>query len=243
MQERIGLGTNRTGVKASPIDAEELVAGLSLQDDEPAPEFGAADIRATYAEEAEPVGSMPPPTDLKGTVGAVVDSFGGKRLHILLDKLGERAAYERSGTRLYDAMLLKAGMIGALPEGMTLAALQEIRDEEASHFALLGEAIEALGGDATVQTPCADVSGVQGMGLFQVMNDPRTTLSQALQTLLAAELIDVASWELLITLSDQLGHEEWSNRFALALEAENRHLMNVRRWLEASLQTDAALLP
>jgi len=140
-------------------------------------------------------------------------------------------------------MLLKIGTIGPLPEGMTLAAVQEIRDEEASHFALLGEAIEALGGDATVQTPCADVSGVQGMGLLQAMNDPRLTLSQALQTLLAAELIDVASWELLITLSDQLGHEPWSNRFALALEAENRHLMNVRRWLEASLQSDAALLP
>lgn len=242
MQERIGMGTNRTGVKASPADARKMVAGLSLQDGSPAPEIGAVEIRGGYAEESGPVGSMPPPTSLRGVAGAVAEGMSGRRLHVLLDKLGERAAYERTGTRLYDAMLAKLPNLERLPEGIDETAIRQIRDEEASHFALLTEAIEALGGDATVQTPCADVTGVQGMGLMQAINDPRATLSQALQTLLAAELIDVASWELLIALSDQLGHEEWSNRFALALEAENRHLMNVRRWLEASLQADVALV-
>lgn len=46
---------------------------------------------------------------------------------------------------------------------MTLAALQEIRDEEAAHFAMLSDAIEKLGGDPTTQTPWADATGVQSM--------------------------------------------------------------------------------
>jgi ferritin-like protein len=243
-------GSNRSGLKASPMDAGELLE--LLEPDRPmaailaaasAPPTITADaIRASYQVEAENVGSMPPPATIKGAFGSVVQALSGNHLQVLLDKLGERAAYERSGTRLYDAALRKFADL-PLPAGMTYAALQEIRDEEAGHFLLLVEAIESLGGDATTQTPCADVSAVQSMGLMQTINDPRTTPAQALQTLLAAELIDNASWELLIELSAGFGMDELAARFRTALEAETRHLANVRDWLAAAVNEAATGSP
>ncbi|MGN6152606.1 MAG: ferritin-like domain-containing protein [Lysobacteraceae bacterium] len=241
MDKRIRLGSNRTGLQASPLDADDLVEGLALQEGAPRPDIGAADIRASYARDDATVGSMPPPTSLKGVVGAIAGTLSGQRLHVLLDKLGERAAFERTGARLYDAMLLKIAVAARLPGDMTVAAVQAIRDDEASHARMLGEAIEALGGDPTVQTPCADLAGVQGMGLVQAMNEPRATLSQALQTLLAAELIDVASWELLISLAEELEHPEWTTRFADALASETEHLARVRDWLRAAIDADATI--
>jgi ferritin-like protein len=141
--------------------------------------------------------------------------------------------------RLYDAMLARVAMVdgGALPEGMSIDALQEIRDDEAAHFALVAQAIEKLGGDSTSQTPCADVAGVQGLGLVQAINDPRATLAQGLQTLLAAELIDNASWELLIELAQGFGQDEMANEFSIALANEQRHEALVRSWLAQEMQS------
>lgn len=234
MQPEVSLGKNRTGLKASPIDAVELQDMHGYQLDVGRPPVTVEEFRASYMSD-ETVGSIPPPTSVKGMVGATAQALTGHRMHVLLDKIAERLAFERSGVRLYDAALLKIGRLDRLPEGMTMAALQEIRDEEAAHFRLLADAIERLGGDSTAMTPCADVTGVQGMGLLQAMNDPRTTLAQALQTLLAAELIDNASWELLIELAEGFGRDEIADEFRSALAAEQRHETLVRSWLAVEL--------
>lgn len=68
------------------------------------------------------------------------------------------------------------------------------------------------------------------------MNDPRTTLAQGLETLLAAELIDNASWELLIELAQGFGQDELVRDFSHALANEQRHEARVRGWLEAEMQ-------
>ena len=234
MQPEVSLGKNRTGLKASPLDAVELQDMHGYQLDVGRPPVTVEAFRASYMSE-ESVGSIPPPTSVKGMVGATAQALTGHRMHVLLDKIAERLAFERSGVRLYDAALLKIGQLDRLPEGMTMTALQEIRDEEAAHFRLLADAIERLGGDSTAMTPCADVTGVQGMGLLQAMNDPRTTLAQALQTLLAAELIDNASWELLIKLAEGFGRDEIADEFRSALAAEQRHETLVRGWLAVEL--------
>lgn len=241
MDKHITTGLNRTGMKASPLDAEALLASLDLQTDTPAPVPTADDLRAAYQAGAEPVGSMPPPASVKGAIGTAAQALSGNKLHVFLDKLGERAAYERTGTRLYDAMLRKVANAEALLPGLTLEAVREIRNEEASHFLLLTEAIEKLGGDPTVQTPCADVAGVKGMGLVQAMGDPRLTMAQALDTLLAAELIDEACWEMLIELASDFGQDELANRFTSALAAENRHVATVRGWAAAAVSEAASI--
>ena len=241
MQDKIPLGLNRTGLKASPLIAKDLLEVMDLQDATPMPAIDATALRLAYREQAETVGSVPPPTNLKGMLGATKEAVMGHKLHVFLDKLGERAAFERTGVRLYDAMLtkLKDADPDLLPPGLSPAAVREIRDDEAMHFALVADAIERLGGDATTQTPCADVAGVQGQGLAQVMNDPRTTTSQALNTLLAAELIDVASWELLIELADGFGQDEMVSQFNHALARELEHEQRVRGWLSSALAQNA----
>jgi ferritin-like protein len=239
MQPEITMGKNRTGLKASPLDAADLRDMHGYQLDVGRPPLSADELRAQYVADGETVGSVPPPMSVKGVVGATAQALTGHRMHVLLDKLGERAAFERAGVRLYDAMLRKAALADSLPGDMDIAALQEIRDDEAAHFSLLAESIERLGGDSTTMTPCADIAGVQGMGLLQAINDPRATLAQSLETVLAAELIDNASWELLIELADGFGQDELVNEFRNALANERRHEARVRGWLAVELNAVA----
>lgn len=240
MTREISLGPNGTGMMASPEHASALLECRDLQPEPPQPACDVASLRRLYREEAEALGSMPPPKDLKGALGAAGEALIGRRLHILLDKLGERAAFERSGTRLYDAALTRLAD-APLPDGMSLSALREIRDEEHAHFLLLTEAISRLGGDPTCQTPCADFVAVQGMGLVQAINDPRATLPQVLETLLVAELVDVASWEMLMELAEDMKHADLEKKMATALASENRHEQKVRSWLSLAMQQSARL--
>jgi ferritin-like metal-binding protein YciE len=158
---------------------------------------------------------------------------------VLIDKLGERLAFERGGTRLYEAMLLKCGALDGAAHPIDVDKLAHIRDEEEQHFHLLHQHIERLGADPTAMTPCADVVGVQALGIMQVISDPRTTVAQALNALLTAELADNASWELLIELAEQAGHNDMATEFASALQAESRHLQLVRGWLREAVMKEA----
>jgi len=242
MDNEIGTGKNRTGLKTSPVHARELLEIRELQRTAPAPEFDAVALRASYLAEAGTVGSMPPPPTLRGMAGTAMKALTGKKMHVLLDKMAERAAFERTGTRLYDMMLQKVAVAPSLPAGMTIEGVQQIRDEEHSHFLLLTAAIEELGADPTAMTPCANVTGVQGLGLVQAMGEPRLTIAQALSTLLAAEVIDAASWELLIDLAGQFNQDALVERFTEALVAEQRHDATVRAWLATAIQEEAELL-
>lgn len=218
MENRTEIGTNHSGMQGSP-DADDMLENIELTKPRRGDERAMARIRAEYGEAADPVGTLPDPQE-----GA---------LAVLMDKLGERLAFERSGTRLYDALLVKCGTLGgAIPA----KGVQHIRDEEATHFALLGAAIQSLGGDPTQQTPCADVAGVEGMGLMQVLTDPKTTLAQALHAILVAELTDNAGWEELITLTEQAGNDDLVKRFAKARDEEREHLEKVQRWYKEATQ-------
>jgi bacterioferritin (cytochrome b1) len=158
---------------------------------------------------------------------------------VLLDKLSERLAFERMGTRLYDALINKCEVLGESSPGPTLAALRRIRDEEAQHFLLLNRAVAALGGDPTVQSPCADVAAVASLGLLQVLTDPRTSVPQCLQAILTAELTDNDGWRMLIDLASTLGHAELAADFEKALENEEEHLVSVRDWLSEEVLKQA----
>jgi hypothetical protein len=120
--------------------------------------------------------------------------------------------------------------------------LEQIHRQEAQHFELVREAIEELGGDPTAMTPCADLVGVQSLGLIQAVNEPRTTIAQALNTLLIAELTDNAGWELLITLANELGHTGMAERFTTALAHEQEHLATVKTWLQEVTLAESKVL-
>jgi len=214
MQTATEVGMNHSGMDAAP-DAEEMLENTELTDPR-GDEREAAKVRAEYVAEAGPVGTLPQ---------------AEAPLMLLMDKLGERLAFERSGTRLYDALMMKCKAAGAK---IPAKELQHIRDEEAMHFALCGAAIQSLGGDPTEQTPCADIAGVEGMGLVQVLTDPRTTVAQCLHAILVAEMTDNAAWEELIELTLPTGNDDLVARFRKAQANEAEHLGKVRGWYKAA---------
>jgi len=230
--EATQIGQNRTGLQASPL-SQEMTDSVQPVSAETAAASPLTEVRLEYIREAEPLGSVPPPATAKGMVKSAAKMLQGERPQAFIDKLAERLAYERGGTRLYDAVIAKfIASEDALPEDASLQELTEIRDEEASHAALIRSCIEQLGADPTAQTPCADLVGVATSGFLQAAADPRTTLAQTLQVALAAELVDVASWETLIAMAENLEQDGMVERFRRALERENEHVAKVRRWYE-----------
>jgi hypothetical protein len=234
---------NRTGVQSSPVDSKDLLQGSQRA----TPTSGAgdesdADIRTEYTREADLIGSVPPPGTISGVAKTGVQMLSGNRPQVVLDKLAQRLAFERGGTRLYDALIAKARATPEMDDVVPLAQLVHIRDEELHHFHLVSDAIEALGGDPTAQTPMADVTGMESMGLVQVLNDPRTTMAQSLDAILIAELGDNAGWEMLITLMQQTGNDKFVAGFSEALEHEREHVLKVRTWLEQLTAAEAKLV-
>jgi hypothetical protein len=192
-------------------------------------------VRAELAQQAPPIGTMPMPGSLKGAARTIAKAFQGEKASVFLDKLGERLAFERTGVRLYDAVLAKMPA-SRLTEG-TLAVedVRRVRDEELAHVLLVKEAIEAMGGDPTAVTPCADLAAVQSQGLLHAVTDPRTTLTQCLDALLTAELADNDGWKLLIAMTEAAGQAELAERFTQALAEEDQHLDSVRTWIAERL--------
>jgi rubrerythrin len=228
-------GKNATGIAMSPIDSKKLIEYAKAGPLPPGDEHMIEEAREAFTSKSGVLGTVPPPTSLKGLASVALDAVKGKKATTFIDKLGERAAFERTGARLYDAMIAKYDALGGFDGGPTRERLLEIRDEELEHFAIVQDAILSLGGDPTVMTPAADVVGVEGAGLVQVMTDPRTTMDQCLGALLIAELADNDGWELLASLAAGMGHDELARTFREALEMEEAHLFDVRKWIMAGV--------
>jgi hypothetical protein len=76
---------------------------------------------------------------------------------------------------------------------------------------------------------------------MKVIMDPRTSVSQSLQAMLALELADNAAWELLISLANDMGMEDMAEQFKHALMQEDTHLSNVREWYDQSIRVQAKM--
>ena len=223
------FGSNRTGIQTSPKLTKELLKSVreatpSSEGDESA----LSAVRLVQARESEPLGTVPP---VKDDAAAVKDLPGNIRLQVLVDRIAERLAFERTGTRLYEALIVKhAAYADELPN-VPVERLTQFHAEEAEHFAMLAEVLQSLGADPTAQTPAADLVGIQGMGLMQALTEPRTTFVQALCTILIAELADNDGWEMLINLATTAELDDLVERFRTAREQEDEHLDQVRTWL------------
>lgn len=236
MKEQAKMGMNRTGVQMSPHDSEKMQHAQHIMAPPSAAENAATvAMRSQYIAESEELGSVPMPGNLKGVLSTGASMLMGNNPPLLLDKLGERLAFERAGTRLYEALITK---VQALEQAGTptipVEQLRHIRDEEAQHFALVAEAIRSLGGDPTAQTPCADLAGVEAMGLVQAVTDPRTTVAQSLHAILVAEMTDNNGWEMLIAITRDQNHDSMADDFSAALQSEREHLQMVQSWFETA---------
>ena len=180
-----------------------------------------AKLRIAYARAGGPHGTMS---------AASVDAA---RLPVL-DKLGARLQFERTGTRLYDALISKLDAYGSFDGGPSRAQLVEIRDQEHAHALLAQELIRGLGGDPTMMTPCASLQATASRGIVDVLVDPRTSLIDCLETILVAELADQDSWAALARSAEALGDAGMAAKITQAQQTELQHLKKVRGWIEAA---------
>ena len=234
MNQNATAGTNLTGLVAAPQRSQEMLTGT--EEFPPSSEGSAEDlalVRITYAKEVEPLGSMPPLVHGEGKGKSAAKAVKGEQLLLFMDKLGERLAFERTGTRLYEALVSKHDAFGSFTGGPSREALEHIRQEEYQHFTLLQSVIEQLDGDPTAVTPSANLHATAAHGIQMVIVDPRTTLLQSLEAILIAELADNACWGALIELAQEAGKDTFVQQFQEALGNEQDHLDKVQAWLAA----------
>lgn len=174
---------------------------------------------------------MKQPSERSRRRTARVAAAGGQP-QLLLDKLAERLAFERSGIEFYDALIGKFDASQDSSTSMTMADLQKIRQDEARHADMLAAAIAGIGGEPDASTPSAELVGIESQGLKQVLNDPESTIAHSLHALLVAEMTDNAGWELLIALAEDQGQMALISDFSVALDEERAHLMQVQNWYE-----------
>lgn len=226
---------NRTGIATAPMQADVLIELARRAPPSPEADVGTlVQVRMAYADASDLLGSLPPPASGHGA-----DRAARKGGAVLLDKLGERLAFERSGVRLYDLLLSKLEAYGSWDGGPTREDLEQIRAEELEHFHMLKEILEELGADATAVTPSADLHGVIGHGLPAAVADPRTSLLQCLEAVLVAELVDSDCWESLEDLALAVGEDDLVPHIVHAIEQEREHLRKVRLWYAAGLSQAA----
>lgn len=215
-------GNNHTGLAPHPKERDDMLQGA--REFKPTSSGGPdeiAKLRIAYARAGGPHGTMS---------SASVDTA---RLPVL-DKLGARLQFERTGTRLYDALISKLDAYGGFEGGPTRPQLVEIRDQEHAHALLAQELIRGLGGDPTMVTPCANLQATASRGIVDVLVDPRTSLIDCLETILVAELADQDSWAALARSAEALGDAGMTAKITQAQQTEVQHLKKVRGWLEAA---------
>lgn len=220
---------NKTGIQTSPLESEVLIK-FAMQMPPDIQEDGNEMIKIFREQQvlnADCVGSIPSPLSEEAVINS--NRIQIESLAILIDKLGERIAYERTGVRLYDAIIAKMTALNV--SSQVLKILNTFREQEAEHLKIVINALMMLGGDATAQTPCADVTSTASSGILKVATDPRTDAAQTFQALLAAELIDNASWELLIILAEKNQKFELLPSFQHALKQEQVHQDTIKSFL------------
>ncbi|HEX6928272.1 MAG TPA: ferritin Dps family protein [Gammaproteobacteria bacterium] len=189
MEKQTYPGANRTGIDMSPIHSKEMISGAQkLTVVQSVGTEQRERIERQYLDQAEPVGSVPLPGTLKGAFKSTMEKAAGRNPEVFVNKLGQRLAFERTGTRLYEAVIRKCEALSAMGETLPFALdeIEHLRAEELQHFQLLNQCLLEIGADPTALTPDADISAVAAMGYQRALSDPRTTLPQSLQLLVPA---------------------------------------------------------
>ena len=242
MKNETEPGMNRTGMALAAKESKGQKENVWTPVPAPAGDKDELErVRAEYDAESGPVGTVPPPATVKGAAKTAVKSLQGKSASAFIDKLGERLAFERTGTRMYELLIGKFRSGESETGEADLETLTRFRGDEGGHFLLIWRCLERLGADPTVQTPSADHTGVKAMGLLQTISDPRTTFCQALDAILIAEAADNEGWKLLTDLADSLGEKEMARMFRQALAEEDVHLEQVRQWVKGLVKNEAGI--
>lgn len=233
MSDANKMGMNRTGIDMSPVHSKAMRQIAGQQNASPATHKVMDQIRATYIAEGDAVGSVPLPGSFTGALSSFKEKVKGNAPELLINKLGQRLAFERAGIRLYEMLIAKCQ---SMPDDLasrviSVDALKQFRDEEAQHFLLIHQIMESIGADPTAMTPDADITGVASMGIVQVLTEPRTSILQCLEALQTLELTDNAAWTLLQEICLSMGLNDMAKEFTIAIEQEEVHAYTITQWI------------
>lgn len=204
------LGLNRTGMQMAPLHGSSMVDYATDMGRETPRDHGEFEqVHRTYVQEADTVGSVPVPGTFSGMVQAGSAKLMGMRPESLVDKLGERLAFERGGTRLYDAMIMKLMSLqgktnGSAGKGSTLASQDNIdTDIDTDDYETL-----STDGNAQASGSRVDLASLQRIRMEEQAH--MTLVKEALEELGAdptamtpcADVVGVTSMGLIQTVSD-----------------------------------------
>jgi len=151
MHKPTDIGPNRTGIKTSPIDSKRTMQGAAESAGPMTGLDGAAleAERVRWSRDAYPVGTVPPPGSVKGMLKSVLEALEGHKAGVFIDKLGERLAFERTGCRLYDALLAKFEGRSSLRTFLTVVIQRLFLDHRISAWGKWRPSAEARRGGST----------------------------------------------------------------------------------------------
>jgi hypothetical protein len=135
--------------------------------------------------------------------------------------------YDRALESLRDSRL--PAIVELLPE------LAKIRDQEKEHDEFLEGVIRSCGREPSGNTPLAKLAKIESEGLERAL--ARTDdAGQLLHSLLAAELVDEAGWDILVKLARETGDEKLARELDRRRLEEERHVALLRDEVENFLR-------
>lgn len=150
----------------------------------------------------------------------------------LLDKLGERLAFERTSAQLYDALIAKHRQSPEASDIVPIEMLRKFLAEELRHYRILESMILKLGGDPNTATHSGEVMDAASLGLQKVLSEPRMSFVDGLEAMLMAELAENDGWKLLLLRMQECGLDDATGDFRQAQADEQRHLEWIRAWTQ-----------
>jgi bacterioferritin (cytochrome b1) len=155
----------------------------------------------------------------------------------MIDLLAQRLDFERTGARLYDAALER--VVGSRDAMIRRAGMQLaiIRQQEREHASWLERQLVDLGAPDLI-TPRVKVGRLLSEGIVRVALDPASSIGSVFDSLLAAELVDHAGWNLLIDLAAEAGDDDAHEQLRARLTEENKHLHAIRTIVLAIARRD-----
>lgn len=146
----------------------------------------------------------------------------------LVDLLAERATFEKTAVRLYDALLAALVDVDDDNVAASIGDLRRHREEERQHAEWLDGVLHDLGGRPTPGLPAA-VSR-EARALEEVIRGKRNGagLQPAFHAMLAAELMDAEGWKLLLEIAESVGDTAAARELRTRVAHEDEHLALIR---------------
>lgn len=141
---------------------------------------------------------------------------------VFVDKVTARLFFERKSIHLYEMLLEKCP-----PE--LAPRFKKILREEQEHAVMLEEVLNQLGANPFKMTPSARVTDIESQGIMKAVK--KSSFHDMLDSVLAAELVDTANWEILLMMAKKMKSLPLAQRFKKAMVEEARHLKFIHRYI------------